>query len=248
MKKMFDKPGAVPLPPVSTSYGANQYSSGDSRQIPPRPRVSSDENRYQQEQSVPSNETHYEQEQRTFSDRFNQSHSPPYRSYDNVAQQQPHQHHSSQLPLNSYEQENMSSRNPPMQKFPPQQRYLEPRSPPGQTNRQFGGHVEKQSLPHFEPPPQHSQSMSNLDDFHPQENWPRPSQKPRTRSSYTNEQDNDMVVGVRFEKRNTAHGHRGEHLSTACFSPTSFGRNQMADKRHECKSQFALLSKTLVSF
>jgi len=222
MKKMFDKPGAVPLPPVSTSYGANQYSSGDTRQIPLQPRVPSDENRYHQEQRPP------------FDQSF-QASSPPYRSYDNVSNQHSHKH-STQPPSTFYDQQTKRFDNEnPTRNFSSQEIYREPRSPPGQANHQFGSHIERPHLSHYEPPPQHSQSMSNLDDLHPQENWTNQPQKPKNRNSYANnKQDNDMVVGVRFEKHNESQ-RRDDHQSSTSLPPTSFEYTQQPDKRNECK-------------
>ena len=196
MKKIFDKPGAsIPRPPVSSSFGANQYSSA--RSMPPRPRLPSGLNYYPQERQ------HFENNRPNFEGNHN-----PYQQQ--LPQfEQPSNHppvpdsrtqHSSMPPSGpGYPQSQLDLQNGPSQRFrqPPTQ--FEPKLPPRDRQQVNYNEVKKPSLPHYEPPPQHSQSMNNIDSLQPQGNWDSHS---RQRSSYVDELvDSDMVVGVRFEKR-----------------------------------------------
>ena len=223
MRKMFDKPGKLPLPPTSSSYSLNQYTSNDTREIPPRPRI-------------PSNENRFQFERRSLHEQSYQPNSTTYHSYEHVPQQSIQNHATEQR--EAYDQRMRRSRDLELstQVIHSNQRYSDSRSPPGPTTHQSGGYPEKATLPHFQPPPQHSQSMNNLDDLRPQESRTKPFQNSKLRSGYTQVHDNDMVVGVRFEKGNTTPYQRDEQKSVASLSPTSYESSNTPVKKKESKS------------
>ena len=194
MKKMFDKPGSAPLPPVSASYGANQYSNA--RPLPPRPRIPSDENRYRQTATSHSNQNYLLQQPQ-------QIRNESFQSYNDVHRPTQEPHFAAQI-SKPYERHKRNQIEEPHSYQQPRSNYSEPISHPVRTNVQYDEIPNKPSLPHYEPPPEHSQSMNNIDDLRPREVGNQAPIESRSRRSYTNQQENDMVVGVRFDKGNSS--------------------------------------------
>ncbi|XP_076804632.1 uncharacterized protein LOC143448677 isoform X3 [Clavelina lepadiformis] len=207
MKNMFDKPSAsVPLPQASSSWGANRYnnagpamskpptspSSNQSYQTKtPYPPATSDHPRHQQPSHHHRNS--YQEPSQRPDDRFPP---PPGQNYPEQRYKPPSQPPSHQPPPDDkYERprENFRERMPapPQAQHPPPLRYDD------------GGQHRNQNLPHYDPPPQHSQSMNNLDVLNSRMRSPTNLDDPRARSSYSGDppMSNPMVVGVQFQKK-----------------------------------------------
>lgn len=197
VKKVFDKPDSVvPMPPVSSSYGANQYNT---RPLPPRPQTQTNDRNLSMHNHQPDRSSNNNQY--------------------NPHQQRPDQHVSNTV----YHSNN--SKNPQYYQPPSSDNNRQQRSP---TVPQNSGDVyqnpARAPLPYYEPPPQHSQSMSNLDNFRPQQSWNNPSET-RARNSYSSApNDNDMVVGVRFEKKQSGNYERDASQLSPNLHPQSYNR------------------------
>ena len=183
---MFDKPGsAIPLPPTSSSYGANQYNT---RPLPPRPQsqaINKNISSMPIQQYYPSEDDFYARPQQS----------------------------SNQLPSTSLGHQSSNINSSRYYQTAPSNDYQQPMSPSGQPRSRGSYREEWSSVPQSKPSLEHNQGTANPDNLYSQQ-FHNPGEI-RSRNSYTS--DNDMVVGVRFEKRHPIHPRQNEGEFSSTF-------------------------------